>query len=308
LHVVTATVNIPGSSQPTYRKRRTERFEMSPYAIGGPATGWVPADRYDDAVWLAQALAISAATVSPEGGRLVPSWARGILALLNVDLSYWFRNPRMAGKTAEHRDPRFRRWGHFWSRYVAKELMGQNSEEDALILTSDGGHHDNLGLTTLVDRDVKLCVCIDASADPDFKFADLAWTTSLLRVDGDWALELDIAGARPAPREEDDAGDKARAVRFVKSPVVHGTLKRPDGREIEVIYVKAGVPADAPFEVLRYAEEHPTFPHQSTANQFFDERQFEAYRLLGEHLALKVAEILASAPMRSVLAPLVRRD
>jgi hypothetical protein len=29
---------------------------------------------------------------------------------------------------------------------------------------------------------------------------------------------------------------------------------------------------------------NPDFPHQSTADQFFDEAQFEAYRCLGEHI------------------------
>ncbi len=37
--------------------------------------------------------------------------------------------------------------------------------------------------------------------------------------------------------------------------------------------------------VLDYRRESPKFPHQTTANQFFDEAQFEAYRKLGESAA-----------------------
>jgi hypothetical protein len=42
-------------------------------------------------------------------------------------------------------------------------------------------------------------------------------------------------------------------------------------------------------DVQRYARDHrrdgDCFPHQSTADQFFDETQFERYRMLGEHMA-----------------------
>ena len=34
-----------------------------------------------------------------------------------------------------------------------------------------------------------------------------------------------------------------------------------------------------------YRHRNPTFPHQSTADQFFGEDQFEAYRALGQHIA-----------------------
>ncbi len=39
-----------------------------------------------------------------------------------------------------------------------------------------------------------------------------------------------------------------------------------------------------PDYVLDYRRRNPAFPHQSTADQVFDEQQFEAYRCLGEHI------------------------
>jgi hypothetical protein len=36
-----------------------------------------------------------------------------------------------------------------------------------------------------------------------------------------------------------------------------------------------------PFDVLRYAAQHDSYPNESTADQFFGERQFEAYREAG---------------------------
>jgi len=40
--------------------------------------------------------------------------------------------------------------------------------------------------------------------------------------------------------------------------------------------------------VTEYANGHPGFPHEPTADQFFDESQFESYRALGFHIADKV--------------------
>ncbi len=40
-----------------------------------------------------------------------------------------------------------------------------------------------------------------------------------------------------------------------------------------------------PVELLGYRGANPTFPDQSTADQFFDEEQFEAYRELGFRIA-----------------------
>ena len=38
----------------------------------------------------------------------------------------------------------------------------------------------------------------------------------------------------------------------------------------------------------RYRLDEPVFPHHSTADQFFSETQFEAYRSLGEHVGDKL--------------------
>jgi hypothetical protein len=37
-------------------------------------------------------------------------------------------------------------------------------------------------------------------------------------------------------------------------------------------------------DVLAYWADHDDFPHQSTADQFFEESQFESYRALGEQI------------------------
>ena len=55
-----------------------------------------------------------------------------------------------------------------------------------------------------------------------------------------------------------------------------------------LFYIKPSLTGDEPSDVRNYLVDHPTFPHESTANQFFNESQFESYRVLGEHIAQNV--------------------
>ena len=48
-----------------------------------------------------------------------------------------------------------------------------------------------------------------------------------------------------------------------------------------LIYLKPTVTGDEPVDVANYARTHATFPHESTTEQWFDEAQFESYRMLG---------------------------
>jgi len=56
-------------------------------------------------------------------------------------------------------------------------------------------------------------------------------------------------------------------------------------------YIMPVVYADCPPDVKNYRKENDGFPHESTADQFFSESQFESYRALGLH---SVKQICAS--------------
>lgn len=47
------------------------------------------------------------------------------------------------------------------------------------------------------------------------------------------------------------------------------------------LVLKPRVIAGLPSDVCNYAKKNPTFPNESTADQFFNEAQFESYRQLG---------------------------
>jgi hypothetical protein len=59
----------------------------------------------------------------------------------------------------------------------------------------------------------------------------------------------------------------------------------PGGERGWLLYLKSSLTGDEPGDVLEYAWRVKQFPHESTADQWFDESQFESYRKLGYHIA-----------------------
>ena len=55
-----------------------------------------------------------------------------------------------------------------------------------------------------------------------------------------------------------------------------------------LLYIKSGLHGTEPMDILSYALAQPTFPHESTLNQFFTESQFESYRRLGSHIVEQI--------------------
>jgi hypothetical protein len=301
LHIVNCAVNLPGSDDSVIGGRRTARFEMSPLFIGGPATGWTAAKNYPE-MTLARAIAISAAAVNSQGGRSIPAAARGIISLLNLGLGVWLVHPYLANrKERGQRDRRDRLWPHFWTYLLGLELMGANDEGDPLVFVSDGGHHDNLGVTALLDRCCRTIVCVDATGDPHYEFGDLAQVARLASVgsldidgEGGFVLEgIDIGAMRP----DDPHGTFEE--RCSPLPVMIGSFRKEGEDPITFIYVKATLVKDVPFTVRQFAERNRHFPQQTTADQFFDEAQFEAYADLGEHLGAKVVQALETVQRRA---------
>jgi hypothetical protein len=54
-------------------------------------------------------------------------------------------------------------------------------------------------------------------------------------------------------------------------------------RRGRILIVEANLTNTMPWDVQTWAEKHHGFPDDKTTDQFFDHRQFESYRRLGEH-------------------------
>ena len=52
-----------------------------------------------------------------------------------------------------------------------------------------------------------------------------------------------------------------------------------------LLYIKASLTGDETLDILAQHTLHREFPHEGTADQFFNEAQWESYRGLGEHMA-----------------------
>ena len=59
-----------------------------------------------------------------------------------------------------------------------------------------------------------------------------------------------------------------------------------------LLYLKSSITGDEGEIIREYRHGSPTFPHESTADQFFHEGQFEAYRALGQHIGEQALEAL----------------
>ena len=71
-----------------------------------------------------------------------------------------------------------------------------------------------------------------------------------------------------------------------------------------LLYVKPSLNGTEPVDVFNYARTHPTFPHESTADQLYSEQQFESYRALGSHA---MDTLLAGLPAEATIAEMFEK-
>ncbi len=284
LHVVNATLNLVGGGNLAWQDRKAESFTVSPLHCGSWQLGYRDAARYglhpgtDRAISLGTALAISGAAASPNMGYNSSPVVTFLLAFFNVRLGWWLGNPgRFGARTYAQPGPRFA------PRPLIAETFGLTDDRHPYVYLSDGGHFDNLGLYEMVIRRCRYLVAIDAEADGEYRFAGLGLAVSKIRTDFGIPIEF---GATPPMRPYDAnapaAGPPAPyyALGRVRYSCVDGTSPDEDGW---ILYVKASLNGSEPLDVVNYAKNHPDFPHESTADQFYSESQFESYRALGSH-------------------------
>ena len=78
---------------------------------------------------------------------------------------------------------------------------------------------------------------------------------------------------------------------------IHGTIHYAGGIEKgDLIYIKTTMVKGLSLTTHGYKDKNPTFPDQTTADQFFEPEQFEAYRelgyVIGKQAAQKIRQVL----------------
>jgi hypothetical protein len=278
--IINAALNLVGGKELAWQQRKAASFvftqQFCGYDFPELPPGYSPTPQYAASVspvTLATATAISGAAASPNMGYHTSPASAFLMTVFNVRLGWWLGNPRSA--TWEKSSP-----GNVLISLL-RELFGLTSDEGKYIYLSDGGHFENLGIYELVRRRCRFILACDAEEDHAFGFGGLGNAIEKCRADLGVDIEIDVEPIR----RRDEQGHTHWHCAIGK--IHYGSVDdgQPDGI---LVYLKSSLTGDEPSDVLRYAAENPGFPHQSTADQWFDESQFESYRALGCHIAKDV--------------------
>jgi hypothetical protein len=290
LHLFCATVNLQNSTDPCVRGRGGDSFVMSPLYCGSFATGYQKTTEFmKGKLHLASAMSISAAAANPNAA---PS-GRGILrspilgfmmTLLNIRLGVWVPNPNHKRASKRGSTPNFFFPG-------LQDLLGVGYKESSAFLElADGVNFENLAMYEQIRRRVKILIVSHGGAG----FGDLANACEKVRVDYGVGInfedpEYDLRWMLPG---SGDTGPASKEFGLCKRGFAVGTIRYPDGLIGKLLYIKTTLTEGLPSDVYGYKSGHPSYPEQSTADQFFNEEQFEAYRELGYQIGTDLFEKL----------------
>jgi hypothetical protein len=277
IHIVNIALNLVHGQRLAWQERKASSFTVSPLAAGNPQIGYRSVERYGEQISLGTAMAISGAAVSPNMGYHSSPMLALLMTLFNARLGWWLGNPSKGA---------WDQAGPLQSVLpFIMEVFGLTDEKQRFVYLSDGGHFENIGVYEMLRRRCRTIVAIDAGCDPNLKFEDLGNAIRKARIDFGVEIEFDAPRAPP--------GSVAMRLGLANRPKVpccspYCSIARIHYPEIPeagaLIYIKAAIHGNEPQDVLSYAAANPTFPHESTADQFFSESQFESYRRLGLHI------------------------
>jgi hypothetical protein len=275
-HLINCALNVPGSKNIGMQGRLTDFFVFSPAFSGSPLTGYSPTKSWEEVdphLDLGTAMAISGAAAAPQMGLATKKSLSFWLVLLNIRLGYWARIPRRAKAL-------FR--GSPGLACLVKEMLGTMDEHGPWLNLTDGGHIENLGVYELLRRRCRYIIAIDGEEDRSMTFHALTTLQRLAAIDLGVRIDINLDDLRL------NANGLSRShFRFCR---IHYPI---NGRGSEeqigyLLYLKLSLTGNEGEFIRRVRMDDPVFPHDPTANQFFSEAQFEAYRSLGEHIGDKL--------------------
>jgi hypothetical protein len=292
-------------------------FTMSADWVGGPDVGWVDTatleklapSRLRRDVTVQAAVAISGAAIASSMGRM-SRWYQIVLAVSGARLGAWLPNPVFVAAMRDAHDSR-RPGGVDWTlpglpavrrlTYLLREILNMHPIEERLLHVTDGGHYENLGIVELLRRRCTTIYCIDGGGDSPPTAPGLAEAMNLARSELGVRIELhdpfDTEPGIGAPLEPQGPLAVLNSS-LSKEPVIVGTIHYPaasglpaEARTGSLYVARALLWPGADYALLSYAAQHPEFPHDSTADQWFTEGQFTAYTSLGRELGEQVRRV-----------------
>lgn len=295
-HLINTTLNLVAGRDLSTAQRSASSFILSKNYCGSLRTNYRPTDSYmNGRLSLGTAVAASGAAVSPSMGSKKPTAAMAmLLTLLNVRLGYWSPTPNK--ENWKMSQPRL------WPFYLLREFLSQTNDLSSYCYLTDGGHFDNTGLYSLVERGCRYIVLVDCGADPQPScFQDLGDAIRRCRIDFGAEVDLKLdnlienkcqsATQYFAVGEIKYSREHAKALHWKIEARENDKDEEAELRGI-LIYFKPTILGKETADVRQYAIENKFFPQQSTANQWFGEAQFESYRRLGQSYAKEAFEKL----------------
>jgi hypothetical protein len=278
LHVINMTLNLVHGKKLAWQQRKAESFTCSPLHCGSMYVGYRPTKDYggDNGISLGTAVAISGAAASSNMGYLSVSTAvTFLMTLFNTRLGWWLGNPGPSGENYYHLA-----YPNSAIYPIVAEALGLTDDENAYVLLSDGGHFENLGLYEMVMRRCHTIVVVEGSQDSNFEFGDMGNAVRKIRIDLGVPIEFD--DMQIYKREEVPEGKVGRYCALGR--IDYKRVDGPEAKDGVVLYIKPSYYGDEPRDVVNYAKTNSNFPHESTADLWFSEAQFESYRRLGSYI------------------------
>lgn len=320
LHLVNTTLNetTGGKSQVVQKDRKGMNLAAGPagFSVGarhhalldrdsGEAQGIAKVSGYSvfgsarapfrpELLSLGQWMGISGAAASTGMGSRTSLVYSLWLGVLNVRLGYWWWSglaPRRSFRTAvEDLLPVHTHLVEEWTAH----FPGTHSRHWYL---TDGGHFENTAAYELIRRRLPFMLVCDDGADSGRQMDDLANLVAKARLD--LAAEIRVLDANALadrfPEGVPPGLGGLEELRRADDPAVAllaevDYLDPAGGIESTgvMVVVKPTMSPRVPMDVAAYHRVNPDFPQETTADQFFDEAQWESYRRLGEFIALEV--------------------
>src|SRR6266403_4173106 len=113
------------------------------------------------------------------------------------------------------------------------------------------------------------------------------WGEAVRKIRVDFGIPIEFGKIGIYSRSQIEAMKKPGhtcAIGCIRYSAVDGPTS-PDGI---IVYIKPACYGNEPHDIYEYFKRSETFPHESTADQFFSESQFESYRMLGAHTMEKL--------------------
>jgi hypothetical protein len=313
IHIINVCVNqnIDPAEQLVQRDRKGKPLAILP--TGFALDGWFSAfqtprgkeDELRAPLTIGEWVGVSGAAFSTGLGRGTSLGYSLLMGLANVRLGRWWQSEMMSPSASilDNSIGKLARRVFKTQAYLFDELFATfYGTRRPLQYLSDGGHFENTAVYELLrkERNIRLIVLCDCGCDPKYEFEDLANLIRLARIDFGVEIEVDRSVAENdhlktvfgipedfLPRKGSVALDDTKCALLLN---VYRTSKSRAANtpDAHIIVIKPRLISGIAIDLLQYHSKRPAFPQEPTADQFYDEAQWESYRKLGLEISTRV--------------------